>query len=420
MLGKSAIAVGVVGLGLAGALSTEAQTPPPIPVPPVPLSPSDVTRFAFAAQTGATNAEWRLGHAYETGDGVRRNLDTAVTWLRKAARQGSRIAMFELATLYQQAPELKPEPGEPDWQQIAADQGWGASQEQIGRMYAAGINNRPKDVVAAYKWFTLAANAADGRIWGDPAVALRDDLVKQMTPAQIAEGKQQADNWLALPLTPDQAIDRGMDAYNAHSDETAVAILSPLAMAGQVRAQFSLGIIYMNGKAGVQSDMAAAGWLQKAADQGHAGAEHFLGVIYAGGQGVPRNPVTSAAWEMKAAQQGLASAEDDLGLMYSKHFGLPADDAATVSWLEKAAAQGEGRAQYLLGGLYTFGDGVPKDMVQAYKWKYLATIYPAADPSYPQKAKADLDWMATSMSKAQLDQAITEAKAWQPVFEVTP
>ena len=77
-----------------------------------------------------------------------------------------------------------------------------------------------------------------------------------------------------------------------------------------------------------------------------------------------------------------------------------------------------GRAQYLLGSVYTLGIGVPKDIVEAYKWKTLAVAYTSTGSTYQREAKSDLDWMAKSMTQAQIDQATAEAKAWQPVFEV--
>jgi TPR repeat protein len=48
----------------------------------------------------------------------------------------------------------------------------------------------PKNIVQAYKWYSLAATNGD-----KPATLLRDSLANQMTPAQIAEAQKLAQEW---------------------------------------------------------------------------------------------------------------------------------------------------------------------------------------------------------------------------------
>lgn len=52
------------------------------------------------AEAGNPEAQARLGFLYEFGEGVRKNLKTAVTWYSKAADQGNREAAFNLAGCY--------------------------------------------------------------------------------------------------------------------------------------------------------------------------------------------------------------------------------------------------------------------------------------------------------------------------------
>jgi TPR repeat protein len=109
-----------------------------------------------AAEQGQSGAQYNLGFAYFTGAGVPQNDSEAVTWFRKAAEQGSAKAQMNL-----------------------------------GRMYEAG-RGISRDTVEAYMWFSLSTAAGN-----DEARSKLSDLVKRMTPAQIAEGKRQADAWLA-------------------------------------------------------------------------------------------------------------------------------------------------------------------------------------------------------------------------------
>lgn len=62
---------------------------------------------------------------------------------------------------------------------------------QLGIMYATG-RAVPMDLVAAHKWFNLAAmrGSAD-------AVRLRRELAVEMSPAEIAAAQREAREWLS-------------------------------------------------------------------------------------------------------------------------------------------------------------------------------------------------------------------------------
>ena len=61
------------------------------------------------------------------------------------------------------------------------------------------------------------------------------------------------------------------------------------AEAGDAEAQYTLGMMYLNGT-GVPVDlMAAANWIEKAAHNDHAASQFQLGVMYCTAQGVPQD-----------------------------------------------------------------------------------------------------------------------------------
>ena len=67
------------------------------------------------------------------------------------------------------------------------------------------------------------------------------------------------------------------DAVRIHAENY---MLKPAkAMAGDVEAQYELGLLYEQGRGVIQDDEAAVKWFTKAADQGHAGAKRELEVI---------------------------------------------------------------------------------------------------------------------------------------------
>ena len=82
------------------------------------------------------------------------------------------------------------------------------------------------------------------------------------------------------------------------------AKLRELAEAGDVRAQFSLGLAYFNGRV-VEKDLRlAAQWFEKAAEQGHLSAQYNLGVLYVQGFGVEQDYKEAARLFKAAADQG--------------------------------------------------------------------------------------------------------------------
>jgi TPR repeat protein len=79
------------------------------------------------------------------------------------------------------------------WFRVAADQGVATAQNALGHFYAAGMG-MPKDTVAAYMWFSLAA--AQGDQDSKQQLAVMD---KTMTPEQKAAAQKLAQDWRPKP-----------------------------------------------------------------------------------------------------------------------------------------------------------------------------------------------------------------------------
>jgi TPR repeat protein len=101
--------------------------------------------------------------------------------------------------------------------------------------------------------------------------------------------------------------DRFADAERAMAAKRytdAVAIVRPLADAGDARAQVMLGDLYADGRGIARDERAAASWYEKAALQGETGAQLKLAVMYAKGIGVNRNNNLAYVWYGTAARLG--------------------------------------------------------------------------------------------------------------------
>jgi TPR repeat protein len=98
-----------------------------------------------------------------------------------------------------------------------------------------------------------------------------------------------------------EPLEDAVAAYARGDYTTAERLFRLPADQGVARAQFSLGVMYANGK-GVPQDYAeAAKWYRKAADQGDALAQGRLGRMYFDGTGVPRDYVRAHMWANIAA-----------------------------------------------------------------------------------------------------------------------
>lgn len=143
-----------------------------------------------AAEQGDTAAQYLLGGAYDTGEGVPRDYQAAIRWYCQAAEQGHVLAQFSLGAMYD-AGEGVPRDYQAAvrWYRQAAEQGYAAAQNNLGAMYSEG-KGVPRNYIEAYMWYSLAAARSN-----DKAANNLDLLEKRMTPAQIAAAQERARNW---------------------------------------------------------------------------------------------------------------------------------------------------------------------------------------------------------------------------------
>jgi TPR repeat protein len=118
--------------------------------------------YKRAAEGDDPDAEAELGRRYQNGDGVEQSYVQAAFWFRKAAEH---------------VPNLG---------------GAGQGRNNLGLLYTDG-QGVPRDYVQAYMWFSLAGR--DSNI---------SDIQNEMTPNQISQAQQMANDWKLQH--PDPAI----------------------------------------------------------------------------------------------------------------------------------------------------------------------------------------------------------------------
>ena len=111
--------------------------------------------------------------------------------LHARADAGEATAQHDLGFLYSDGLGVPQDHAEAAaWYRRAAEQGHATAQHGLGVMYSDGLGV-PQDYVEAHMWLNLAASQLTGQS-RERAVAARDALARQMTPAKLREAQSRA------------------------------------------------------------------------------------------------------------------------------------------------------------------------------------------------------------------------------------
>jgi TPR repeat protein len=136
--------------------------------------------YGLAAQAG--NYEDAM-NSYDIGDFAQ-----AVKILHPIAEKGDQRAQYNLGQMYERGKGVNQDYQEAlRWYHHSAVQGNARAQYSLGQMYEKGLGT-DKDYVRAMIWYGLAANQGF-----HVAESNRDYLTQRMTPAQISQAQELAE-----------------------------------------------------------------------------------------------------------------------------------------------------------------------------------------------------------------------------------
>jgi len=265
----------------------------------------------------------------------------------------------------------------------AADLGYAEAQARLGRMYMSGMGT-PANPVKALDYFRKAADLGNangleglGEAYaGDlPGCGLEKDEKQAFDCFDRAAslGSWRGTMGLGRLYREGRATSKDEGRALILFRKT-LALLQPLADAGDPEAQTVLGMIHRDGLGVTKNAAEAVLWFQKAADQGWMFGQYHLGVTYLNGLGVPQSDVEAAAWFHKAAASGFHWAQNQMGVMCQNGKGVSQSDAQAADWYLKSAEQGNSMAQSNLGYLYMHGRGVAQSDATALFWVNKAAL----------------------------------------------
>jgi hypothetical protein len=158
----------------------------------------DLAQIKVAAESGDAKAQDQLGGNYLS----QKNFSAAAKWYETAAKQGVVNSQWQLGrVLLHGEPKIAAGsvavPKDKDagirWLLLAANQGHGGAQVDIGSCYETGDGVK-QDYVEACKWYRLASQESSPS--SGIAKMYLNRISLKLTPEQIAEGQKRADSFV--------------------------------------------------------------------------------------------------------------------------------------------------------------------------------------------------------------------------------
>ena len=342
------------------------------------------------AEKGNAEAQYLLGFAYETGQGVEASKDKALEYYRKAAASKHRDAIYRLSFILLASDKeaereqaraaleeaVKTDPAvaarilgeaylrgrlssapDPDkavfWWKRAADAGDVLSMSLIGRFYEGQFGFPEfKDVKASLEYYAKAAGlgnsaamAAIGSRYLSGDEKFRDEAKGREWLKKAIEGKEYS-AYLALGDYEENIkknLKEALLQYERGKD------------AGQVDCMLRSADFYIEGKGVAKDFERGISILQKAAESGNPIANFRLAASILSAS----KPDILAGYKhlLASAIGNLPEAQNELGLLYLSGKLAIADPTAGLAWLTRSVQNGFAQAQYNLAVLYDRGAG---------------------------------------------------------------
>ena len=331
------------------------------------------------AKDGDARAQYEIGNAYLSGNGIKKDNETAAEWFLKSMASGHEGAKEKFYSFYSKILEKRAKAGDAE------------AQFQTGNGYFDGYAVK-KDNNTAAKWYQLAMKQgheeAKEKFYSFYSKLLEKAAKDGDARAQFETGNAYLNGYL-VDKDNETAAEwylKAMDQEHEGAKEMFYSFyskkLEKRAKGGDAEAQFRIGECYLLGGQVNRDIEEAAEWFQKSMLQGHetakerfysfyskqlekrakngdAEAQFQTGNFYYKGAYVTRNIETAADWYLKAKAQGHEEAKEQFYSFFSKI-------------LEKDAKINP-ESMYVLGCFYMDGNQVEKNLKKG--TKYLATAY---------------------------------------------
>lgn len=321
------------------------------------------------AMDRSSEAMFKVGEAYERGNGVRKNEEKAASFYERAAEQGNSDGMLSLGNL------------------LRSGRGVTTDHRRALELYQKSAEKgNPRALLKLGKWYK------DGELVKDINKAL-DCLIRASRLAWDGKGEAcfEAGHCYELKSGGEQDLDRAenfyREAYSLHSGDAAYRLgllawkrkewsqaadwWKLAADAGTNLALVKLGICAEEGRGMRKSSSEAFKYYKKAMKHNCIEAFSRAGLLYEKGHMSKKN-VSSAKHKSEAAkyyetgvERGCITSMGLLGQCYLTAFGKNQDIQRGLSLFRTAASKGDRLSMTELGDCYRDGIGVECDLKEA-------------------------------------------------------
>ncbi len=338
------------------------------------------------ANNGDSEAMDRLGVLYLN----KTNAEEGLKWLRKAADLNNNLACLHLAEAYESGNGVKKDLREALlWWTKTASESDPLTELHIAKLYRD--EEEVKDLEQSFKWFLKVAQEYESNTNASDRIYAQEALIL------VAE-----------------AYDKGSGVERNASEALKWYIKG--AEAGDAQAEWRLGVKYDVGD-GVDVDKRKAyQWYLKAAktqsvsmtvvQPGVVEAQRNLGYLYRDGEGFEKDNKVAFYWFMKAAGKGDEDAQYEVGVAYERGVGVLQDKQEALKWYRKSAYRGSKSGQLKLGTLYGLNLNSSENRIESYKWYTLAAAQGDEDAAKLR------DVVGRTMSAQEVVEANRRAKAF--------
>uniref|UniRef100_A0ACD5UC22 Uncharacterized protein n=1 Tax=Avena sativa TaxID=4498 RepID=A0ACD5UC22_AVESA len=197
-------------------------------------------------------------------------------------------------------------------------------------------------------------------------------------------------------------VDAGLLCWEEGQRGEAMGYYQRAAELGHPVGMCNLGVSYL--EADPPKAEEAVRWFYPAASAGNVRAQYNLGLCLQNGKGVKRNQREAAKWYLRAAEGGNVRAMYNVSLCYCLGEGFTQDHVRAKKWLQLAADCGHKKALYECG-LKLCAAG---DKVRSFMYLELATRRGEAAASHMR------DVILETLSPMNTQLALSEADKWRP------
>lgn len=318
-------------------------------------------KYFEVVKDGADNGYYicmvRAYQSLSTGDGVPRNSEAALKYLKKAANDDYKEAVYYLGTEHlggKLIEDADPQIAAQLFEKVIAigkpDATTAAAQRSLGLMYKEGVGvDRDLDKAIAYLESAAENGNADALL--QAALAHEDDGWADLDFEKACKYYTILDEAGYTIGTTCLAVNYARGTGVPKDLMKAVELYKKAIQQGDTRAMTNLAYLYQNEEAVGKDEKRAIELLTEAAKQGYEEAEVRLGFAYYEGNGVPSDLGEALRLWEAAAEQGNMTARKLVGKAYAdKSFKSVINYEKSVAFFRPMAEQGDAEAAYHLAG----------------------------------------------------------------------